>query len=214
MTRTRVNGQDRAWRNWNFFTPVQNGVQILKFRQGINLLGGHISGLKLSQRKGNVERRRQKLEWKHIDHMTVALKVKKAPKRWRCVRRYSWIEWKTAYGHILGHVTLANFFSAAFCHFCHHETVQMVPEKCLKVSHLLVEKVETVVESYDAAKLLHSLRNLHIELCNTLSLSSCSCWTGKKAFVTWNQVPSLCKRRRKPTTGYMDGLSNQEKKLR
>ena len=49
-------------------------------------------------------------------------------------------EWKTAYGHVLGHVTLANFFSAAFCHFCHHETVQMVPEKCLKVSYLLLEK--------------------------------------------------------------------------
>ena len=27
---TRVNGQDRAWRNEKFFLPVQNGVQILK----------------------------------------------------------------------------------------------------------------------------------------------------------------------------------------
>ena len=41
-----------------------------------------------------------------------------------------------------------------------------------------------------------------------------SCWTQKRAIATWNQVPSLCKRRSKPRTGYMDGLSNQEKKLR
>ena len=56
-----------------------------------------------------------------------------------CVATVEWM--KTAYRRVLGHVTLANFFSAAFCHFCYHETFQMVSEKCLKVSHLLLEKV-------------------------------------------------------------------------
>ena len=58
----------------------------------------------------------------------------------------------TLYGHLeLRHATLVNFFSAAFCHFYQYGTVQIVPEKCLKFSYLLLEKVLTVVESYDAA---------------------------------------------------------------
>ena len=35
----------------------------------------------------------------------------------------------------------------------------------------------------------------------------------KELFAAWNQVPWPCKGRSKTTTGYMDGLSNQEKKL-
>ena len=34
----------------------------------------------------------------------------------------------------------------------------------------------------------------------------------KELFAAWNQVPWPCKGRGKTTTGYMDGLSNQEKK--
>ena len=34
----------------------------------------------------------------------------------------------------------------------------------------------------------------------------------KELFAAWNQVPWPCKGRSKTTTGYMDGLSNQEKK--
>ena len=34
----------------------------------------------------------------------------------------------------------------------------------------------------------------------------------KERFAAWNQVPWPCKGRSKSTTGYMDGLSNQEKK--
>ena len=78
------------------------------------------------------------------------------------------------YGHVLRHVTLVNFFSAAFCHFCKYDMLQTVAEKCLKFSYLLLEKCQTVVERYDAAKLLRSFRNLHIELCQ-LSPFSCSC---------------------------------------
>ena len=33
----------------------------------------------------------------------------------------------------------------------------------------------------------------------------------KGLFAAWNQVPWPCKGRSKTTTGYMDGLSNQEK---
>ena len=67
------------------------------------------------------------------------------------------------------------FFLSCFpCHFCQYDMVYIVPEKCLKFSYLLLEEVTTVVESYDAAKLLRNFRNLHIELCQ-LSLFSCSC---------------------------------------
>ena len=67
------------------------------------------------------------------------------------------------------------------------------------------------MESYDAAKLyavfatfiLNSVRFhcflAHVEL-------------EKEFFASWNQVPWPCKGRSKTTTGYMDGLSNQEKK--
>ena len=34
----------------------------------------------------------------------------------------------------------------------------------------------------------------------------------KELFAAWNQVPWPCKGRSKTTTGYMDGLSDQEKK--
>ena len=33
----------------------------------------------------------------------------------------------------------------------------------------------------------------------------------KELFAAWNQVPWPCKGRRKTITGYMDGLSDQEK---
>ena len=67
------------------------------------------------------------------------------------------------------------------------------------------------MESYDAAKLyavfatfiLNPVRFhcflAHVEL-------------EKEFFASWNQVPWPCKGRSKTTTGYMDGLSNQEKK--
>ena len=66
------------------------------------------------------------------------------------------------------------------------------------------------MESYDAAKLLRSFRNLilssvsfhrllaHVELEKELSAA-------------WNQVTWPCKGRSKTTTGYVDGFSNQEK---
>ena len=43
--------------------------------------------------KVTIERRHK--SWKkHIDHMTQS-KIKKAPKRWRCVRCYSWMNEKS-----------------------------------------------------------------------------------------------------------------------
>ena len=39
-------------------------------------------------------------------------------------------------------------------------------------------------------------------------------WKKIELFAAWNQVPWPCKGRSKTTTGYMDGLSNQDKKLR
>ena len=68
------------------------------------------------------------------------------------------------------------------------------------------------MESYDAAKLLRSFRKLH-----QLNSVSFHCFLAhveleKEFFAAWNQVPWPCKGRSKPTTGYMDGLSNQEKK--
>ena len=138
MTRTRVNGQDRAWRNWKFFPPVQNGVQILKFRQGINLPGDTFKNLNSHNEKVTLKEDRKlrvgmKTYWSH-DSRTESQKGAKTVALRASLQLN---EWKTAYGHVFGHVTLANFFSAAFCHF---ETVQMVPEKCLKVSYLLLEK--------------------------------------------------------------------------
>ena len=70
------------------------------------------------------------------------------------------------------------------------------------------------MESCDAAKLLRSFRNLHFELCQ-LSLFFLLMLNWKKElFAAWNQVPWPCKGRSKTTTGYMDGLSNQEKMLK
>ena len=79
--------------------------------------------------------------------------------------------------------------------------VQIVPEKCLNFSYLLLEKVQTVVESYDAAKLLRSFRTGFI-----LKSVSFHCFLAhveleKELFAAWNQVPWPCKGRSKTTTG-------------
>ena len=95
-----------------------------------------------------------------------------------CVATVEWMQKNSLRGHVLGHVTLANFFSAAFCHFCHHEKVQMVPEKCLKISYLLLESLNSCGKLW-CCKV--AVQFAHFELC-PLSLSSCSCWTGKRAF--------------------------------
>ena len=79
--------------------------------------------------------------------------------------------------------------------------VQIVPEKCLNFSYLLLEKVQTAVESCDAAKLLCSFRTGSI-----LKSVSFHCFLAhveleKELFAAWNQVPWPCKGRSKTTTG-------------
>ena len=113
--------------------------KIWKFRQRINLPVDTFKDLNSHNEKVRLKEDRKvgmKAYWSH-DSRTESQKGAKTVAL-RASQQLN--EWKTAYGHVLGHVTLANFFSAAFCHFCHHETVQMVPEKCLKVSYLLLEK--------------------------------------------------------------------------
>ena len=65
------------------------------------------------------------------------------------------------------------------------------------------------MESYDATKLLRRATSI-------LNSVSFHCFLAhveleKERFAAWNQVPWQCKGRSKITTGYMDGLSNQEK---
>ena len=70
-----------------------------------------------------------------------------------------------------------------------------------------------VVESYDAAKLLSCYA---VFATSILSAVSFHCFPAhvkleKELFAVWNQVPWLCKGKSKTITGYVYGLSNQEK---
>ena len=76
--------------------------------------------------------RRHKSWKKHIDHMTLRVKSKR--------RQNGVAACVVPVECVLRHVTLVNFFSAAFCHFCKNDMVQTVAEKCLKFSYLLLEK--------------------------------------------------------------------------
>ena len=49
------------------------------------------------------------------------------------------------------------------------------------------------METYDAAKLLRSFRNLHIELCQLSLFFFAHVELEKELFAAWNQVPWPCK---------------------
>ena len=116
----------------------------------------------------------------------------------------------TLYGYVLRHVTLVIFSSAAFSHFCQHDMVQIVAEKCLKFSYLLLEKSK------------HLWKGMMLQSCYAVfatSILSSFSFNGflthvvleKEPFAAWKHVSWSWKGRSKTTTFYMDGLSNQEK---
>ena len=67
------------------------------------------------------------------------------------------------------------------------------------------------MESYDAAKMLRSFRNLPVLSSVSFHRFLAHVEMEKELSAAWNRVLWPCKGRSKTTTGYVDGLSNQEK---